>query len=604
MTKRFRFLLAGCLGVSCLLAPSALAATPGWEVQIININEQIFEHTTAESVLDSNGAGFEVTSNAKKVYPAVDLRGAGLTQLLPFDFPYPDGTSSQAGNDLALRAKANVTIPAGTWTVAFGSSDGGQLTMPNNVAFHATFGENPTAGQGVGLNQIRYERNRGYGWTGGTFTAAAPISGEIVASAHKRTGDGAWEVAVAPGPQPAINSSFAPLSNGTFGWSVVTNSGAPAIDTVIKVGGDQIGSLTPDGPVLVSVKNDGTRAAGLTQRYYNSPNQGNFDAASDVAARSMPAVLFDQSDAGVSQWWTGAEPAVAGYAPKYHSAVIAGIQSGKFSHGTATNLDDYLSVLTGQIFIEKSGTFQFKDGMGGFASMRIDVNGNGAFDDGEWLINDNKSTSFDGAANDGSKPVSRTFSVPSEGAWRNIEIISWAGAGTDSANLMWDYDPATQTVGGNQAFPPCTDKPPADITLAGIPTSYFSTFGVGIVVSPTLVRSMTYEFDVLNRTDYDQIVLPNGPSVSSNPLSLQDAHLRIKSIGNLRNGDSIRLVNGPSSGTASFVFPEGTQWDTSRFYATGEVTLVSGGLVPEPASSWAMVSGSLALLMGLRRRRA
>ena len=91
------------------------------------------------------------------------------------------------GRSLARRIqqkgiKADVVIPAGRWTVGIGSDDGGQLTIPG-VLFDVW-----NANDSFDDDQIRFENNRGHGWTVGAFELAEPLETTITASFHERGG--------------------------------------------------------------------------------------------------------------------------------------------------------------------------------------------------------------------------------------------------------------------------------------------------------------------------------------------------------------------------------------------------------------------------------
>ncbi len=87
-----------------------------------------------------------------------------------------------------------MVIPAGTWTIGFGSDDGGQITVAG-VTFDSYSDPNDSAED----DQVRYEGNRGHGWTVGSFTLAQPLTTTITASMHERGGGDSFEIAVTDG---------------------------------------------------------------------------------------------------------------------------------------------------------------------------------------------------------------------------------------------------------------------------------------------------------------------------------------------------------------------------------------------------------------------
>lgn len=71
-----------------------------------------------------------------------------------------DNNQSFSGDstDVILGAAVDVTIPTGTYTIAFGSDDGGFLRFSDGVTFSSTTNENGHTYQGT--NEIRYNRKR------------------------------------------------------------------------------------------------------------------------------------------------------------------------------------------------------------------------------------------------------------------------------------------------------------------------------------------------------------------------------------------------------------------------------------------------------------
>ncbi|MFO0913255.1 MAG: PEP-CTERM sorting domain-containing protein [Pirellulales bacterium] len=561
--KELVLLGCGSLALLLLVSSPADAQRSGWEVLYVNVDDPINDQTTAEAILNAKGVGYTNPVVATKTYPVVDFVGSTGGQQFPYNFAYPDG-STNAGNDFAIRATSTVTIPAGTWSVGFASDDGGQLTLPSGLTFASTFGENPTNGQGAGTSTIRYEGNRGHAWTGGSFTAAAPVTGTMVGSFHERGGGDSFEIGVAQGARSGFSGSWRPLGDGVFGWSVKTSSNAASGgDAVIEIAGNDVGKLHASGTVSSVVRNSGTAIGGLTHRYFSFPNQGDFAAANELANGSLPVSMFSPGDAR-PQWWGGSEGAKPGGVSGYQDQLVADIGTGKFPGQNASNLDNYLAVLTGQILIPGNGPIRFKDGVDDFSSLRIDVNGNGTFEASEQLINDNASTSYAGTSNSGSPIVQADFSgIPAGGQWVNIEFMTWEGGGADSGVLWWD---ALNPSG----FPVDATSPPSDLT-SFVPSSHLRTFGVEVTMNPALDPFAKYRFDVHSMSFVDQIAFPTGPDVVVKPLDLNGARLEVKNIGDLSGGYTIKIVDGPSVGWANFEFPAGTTWDMTNLNDTGQI---------------------------------
>ena len=200
---------------------------PGWSARIVTNDEhgqQIGDHTTAEIVLED----FEGTPLIG-AYPVVDLAGGNGT--FPENLPYPNGVNNANQSDFVVQVWADVTIPAGSWSIAIGSDDGAQLTVADpDFAFdektHDDFEE----------NMIRFEGNRGHGWTTGTFELEAPLETQIIASFHERGGGDSFEIAVLDdalleGASPAAGWEL--LGNDVFGWSVMTEA-APLLSADLE----------------------------------------------------------------------------------------------------------------------------------------------------------------------------------------------------------------------------------------------------------------------------------------------------------------------------------------------------------------------------------
>lgn len=117
-------------------------------------------------------------------------------------------------------ASARVVIPVGTYTIGFGTDDGGALTIPG-VTFDRDLTLNDDAKSD---NQIRYEGNRGHGWTVGTFTVTGqPLDTTLIASMHERGGGDTFEVAIIEGEAveaASPDTGWELLGDGVLGWQV------------------------------------------------------------------------------------------------------------------------------------------------------------------------------------------------------------------------------------------------------------------------------------------------------------------------------------------------------------------------------------------------
>ncbi len=238
---------------------------PGWSVYLASdTGVTIDNHTIAEDVLDEFIASGDAVRGD---YAVVDLAGGGGT--FPENLPYPNDVNNDSMSDFAVRAIADVVIPVGTWTIGFGSDDGGQLTIPG-VEFldsqNNDFFED---------DQIRFEGNRGHGWTVGSFEVdGQPLEVTITASFHERGGGDSFEIAVLEGDviedaNPATGWEL--LGDDTFGWSV-KHTGIPLVSADLSAGvsstrawqfdvngdtdaADQFVLVNPDPEVFTSILN-------------------------------------------------------------------------------------------------------------------------------------------------------------------------------------------------------------------------------------------------------------------------------------------------------------------------------------------------------------
>ena len=191
---------------------------PGFTGRIVTIDEHgltIGNHTDAEIVLDD----FDGTT-VLLAYPVVDMGGGGGT--FGQTQAYPNGVTDTSQSDFAVRVEANVKIPAGTWAIGFGSDDGGQVTINGIEIIDASHFD------ALETDQIRFEGNRGHGWTVGTFTLDQELETTLVGSFHERGGGDSFEIAVID--EDTIDTAVSAaagwelLGNGAFGWEVSTTA--------------------------------------------------------------------------------------------------------------------------------------------------------------------------------------------------------------------------------------------------------------------------------------------------------------------------------------------------------------------------------------------
>ncbi|MCA9168826.1 MAG: hypothetical protein KDB23_14225, partial [Planctomycetales bacterium] len=137
---------------------------------------------------------------------------------------FPDGDVRDR-DDYFMQATAEVTIPPGQWSIAFGSDDGGQLTL-EDAAFNSKFNINDPQNRS-GANQVWFNDVRAHGWTGGHFTVTgSPLTTALVASMFERAGGDSFEIAIRNNADSAYSQNVSSvtgwviLKSGALGWTV------------------------------------------------------------------------------------------------------------------------------------------------------------------------------------------------------------------------------------------------------------------------------------------------------------------------------------------------------------------------------------------------
>ncbi len=245
-------------------------STPGFFARLIDVSSQVSTTSTAEQVVASPAA-FGVQSDTSAIFAQVDFAGGGGT--FGTNNPYPNGVAGETMDDFVVQATADVTIPAGTWQIAFGSDDGGRLIL-SGANFLSRFGENGTQNS---ADEIRYEAPRGHNWTGGTFTTAGPLSTTLDAVMYERGGGDTFEIAIrdaAGGSSSSVNATngWQLLGDGALGWAVSTDESLPPTSAIQPGGAGAIGtqvvpsslSLANGGALFVDLDGDTNAADKLT----------------------------------------------------------------------------------------------------------------------------------------------------------------------------------------------------------------------------------------------------------------------------------------------------------------------------------------------------
>ena len=171
---------------------------------------------------------YAIAFDGQAVVPLVNHGNGGsygADRTLPNGFGPSNGTSPEREH-YALRATANVVIPAGTWTVNVNSDDGFRLRIPG-VTFTGRVNENPAGGSAP--DTLTYAATRGAGNTLGSFTVPAEgLTTTLQLDFYERTGGDSLELSVAPGTLAAFDAAtFALLGDGASGWRVTTSAPPP-----------------------------------------------------------------------------------------------------------------------------------------------------------------------------------------------------------------------------------------------------------------------------------------------------------------------------------------------------------------------------------------
>ncbi len=201
-----------------------ISEIPGFTMRVVDTSGDVASLGIAQDVLGANNGGLPITSDTVHDVAYINHGDpAGLQSPAVLAMP---GTADK--ENYAVRATANVTIPAGTWTISFGSDDGGEIHIPG-VTFTNKVNEDGATGD---PEKITFAAPRGYGITSGTFTLTEPLQTTLTMDFYERGGGDTWEVAISNGGARTI------LQDGTLGWTVRTTGAdvdfTPAITTDIE----------------------------------------------------------------------------------------------------------------------------------------------------------------------------------------------------------------------------------------------------------------------------------------------------------------------------------------------------------------------------------
>lgn len=513
------------------------------------------------------------------------------------------------GDDYAMDARAEVVIPPGTWSIGFGSDDGGQLTLQTKtgspISFASTFNTNGNGDyrlRGQSSNQVWYLGNRGHAWTGGTFTVTEETTAIFHSSFHERGGGDNWEVAIFEGASTSVaNNTWTLLGDGALGWEVSPTSELPDMSAVGlpagSGGGARLGfqagiqqAIVPVAGAVITTTGDGTEVnQGVLNILFSDQNNagnliGNLNGL--VAGPTVSTLDYPQwsgSNAGDlnGQWDL----------PKYPAEMAASdIFAPDFDPDG--NIESYIAWSSGEINLSEGRT-KFRLGVDDYKYFAIDTGGNGVAGDqpGEVLLDDNVwLNAFANRGGDNSNEVVVTgVDVPADG-WYAIDIIMAEGGGGDSQNIYWDQ-------GNEDTFPSMMTFDSTDNVwlddqglTAGdflVPAEAFRSVARGEIESISLKAAMAgaeIGLDISSDlVDADHVVLLDANLPTE--IDLAGATVVVNNIGgDLVAGDSFVLFVADSvvgGADATFVYPEGTtadDWTNELQLGTGNRITFQGDI--------------------------
>jgi len=268
--REIRRVVTFSLGLLALLVASAHAGIySGWDAHLLReASIDINNTTTMEAIFASPGS-YNINSDARNNYSVIDF--AGNAGRFPVNNAYPNGVNNDSQNDFGVRAQADVTIPAGTWSIGFGSDDGGRIIVPG-ITFDSRFNHQDLPAP-TPMDQARFEDPRGHSWTGGTFTVAAQTTTTVDAMFFERGGGDSLEVAIYNGTHtdPSPGNGWELLGDGVQGWSVTTDQ-APMYPVSYRIDSDDNSYLFISDNDLMPGKVVYTNQGGTQTGTFNMPD--------------------------------------------------------------------------------------------------------------------------------------------------------------------------------------------------------------------------------------------------------------------------------------------------------------------------------------------
>ena len=228
------------------------------------------------------------------------------------------------------------------------------------------------------------------------------------------------------------------------------------------------GDLDSDGEVQFSdfailAANYSTAQAGLRHAWYSADGIDGFEPAMKTIQSSNPDIPPFHPE---RTWWTGnldshlPRGTVEGL-PQYPRQ-LTGKPRSDGEVWDEQNNNDYLVLLTGEIFIPEPGRYRFTDGIDDVTVFGIDLNRDASISprDREVLISDNDWTNITRERNEGGGGmVAVDFAdLAAGGEWFRVEVLVAERGGDDAGIIFWDYDVGDrdadgQRIGDASGFP-------------------------------------------------------------------------------------------------------------------------------------------------------
>ena len=177
--------------------------------------DQINNTAEALGILRGTAAPRTIVEDVRGSVEFIDLGGGGGT--FPDTAPYLNGTADTSQDDFLQQMTGLVTIPAGDWSIGFGSDDGGTVIL-SGVEFSAR--HNATAG--TADDEVRFNGTRGHGWTMGEFSLDEPLTTQFEAVFFERGGGDSFEVAILDDLVGSNDpTDFEIIGDGVLGWEIL-----------------------------------------------------------------------------------------------------------------------------------------------------------------------------------------------------------------------------------------------------------------------------------------------------------------------------------------------------------------------------------------------